>query len=74
MNNNRGIFSDTVARGLVDKILYKECYDIIDGNISDSDVGGRQKRSIKDNLFIVYGIFVLIVPPSQPHVSELFAL
>ena len=56
LNNDRGIFSVTVARGLVDKLLYNDCYDIIDGNMSDSNVGGRQNRSIRDNLFIVYGI------------------
>ena len=56
LNNDRGIFSVTVARGLVDKLLYNDCYDIIDGNMSDSNVGGRRNRSIRDNLFIVYGI------------------
>ena len=56
MNNDRGVFSVTCLRGIADKLIYSDYYDIIDGNMSDSNVGGRHNRSIRDNLFIVYGI------------------
>ena len=56
LNNDRGIFSVTCLRGIVDKLVYNDIYDVVDGNMSDSNVGGRQNRSIRDNLFIVYGI------------------
>ena len=40
----------------MDKLTYNDWYETIDGNMSDSNVGGRHNRSIRDNLFIVYGI------------------
>ena len=43
-------------RSIMDKLVYNDYYDIIDGNMSDSNVGGRKNRNIRDNLFIVYGI------------------
>ena len=43
-------------RSILDKLVYNDYYNIIDSNMSDSNVGGRKKRNIRDNLFIVYGI------------------
>ena len=54
--NNRGFFSVAQLRSIVDKLIYNDCYDIIDSNMSDSNLGGRHNRSICDNLFIVYGV------------------
>ena len=56
LNNDRGIFTVTCLRSIVDNLVYSDYYDIIDGNMSDSNVGGRHNRSIRDNLFIVYGV------------------
>ena len=56
LNNDRGIFTVTCLRTILDKLLYNDFYDEIDSNLSDSNVGGRKKRNIRDNLFIVYGI------------------
>ena len=56
LNNDRGIFTVTCLRSIIDKLIYDEYYETIDGNMSDSNVGGRKKRSIRDHLFIVYGI------------------
>ena len=36
--------------------LYNDFYDTINKNMSDSNVGGRRARNIRDNLFIVNGI------------------
>ena len=43
-------------RSILDKQVYNDYYNIIDSNMSDSNVDGRKKRKIRDNLFIVYGI------------------
>ena len=56
LDNDRGISSVSCLRSIVDKLIYDEYYETIDNNMSDSNVGGRQKRSIRDNLFVVYGI------------------
>ena len=44
------------ARSIIDNLIYNDYYEIIDQNMSDSNVGGRRDRNIRDNLFIVYGI------------------
>ena len=41
---------------IIDKLVYVDIYDIVDGNMSDSNVGGRKKRNIRDNLFMINGI------------------
>ena len=37
-------------------MIYSDFYDIMDNNMSDSNVGGRKNRNIRDNLFIVNGV------------------
>jgi uncharacterized membrane protein (Fun14 family) len=37
-------------------IIYNDYYQMIDSNMSDSNSGCHHNRSIRDNLFIVYGI------------------
>ena len=44
------------ARAVIDNLIYNDYYEIIDRNMSDSNVGARRDRNIRDNLFIVYGI------------------
>ena len=56
LNNDRGVFNVVTLRSILDKLVYNDYYDLIDSNMSDSNVGGRKRRNIRDNLFIVYGI------------------
>ena len=56
LNNDRGVFSVTCLRAIADKLIYNDSYETIDDHMSDSNVGGRHNRSIRDNLFIVYGV------------------
>ena len=56
LENERGIFSVSKVRSIVDKLIYNDINDIVDSNMSDSNVGGRKKMNIRDNLFVVYGI------------------
>ena len=53
MSNDHGVFNVVT---IIDKLVYNDYYDLIDENMSDSNVGGRKKRNVRDNLFIVYGI------------------
>ena len=55
-NNYRGIFRVTVIRSILDKLIYNDMYDTIDSNLSDSNVGARKQRNIRDNIFIVNAI------------------
>ena len=54
ISNKRGIFSIAKVRSIFEKIIYSEIYEIADGNMSFSNVGGRRNRNIRDNLFVVY--------------------
>ena len=41
---------------MIDKLIYNDIYDSVDSNMTSSNCGGRKKRSIRDNLFILYAI------------------
>ena len=44
------------STSVIDNLIYNDYYSIIDKNMSDSNVGGRKERNLRDNLFIVYGV------------------
>ena len=46
----------TKFRAIIDKMIYNDKYPEIDKNMSECNVGGRRKRSIRDNLFIIYAV------------------
>ena len=61
LNNDRGIFILTVLKKILDKLIYSDfCVDI-DRNMSDSNIGARRRRNIKDHLFIIHGIINSVV-------------
>ena len=55
-NNYRGIFRVTVLRSIVDKIIYNDEYETIDHHLTDSNVGARRNRNIRDNIFVISAI------------------
>ena len=56
LNNERGIFILSVLRKILDKLIYNDKYQDIDNGMSDSNIGGRRNKNIKNHLFVVYGI------------------
>ena len=54
--SERGIFILGVLRKVMDKLIYEDKYPHIDLNMSDSNIGGRRGKNIKNHLFIIYGI------------------
>ena len=40
----------------MDKLIYFDNYEDLDKNMSDSNIGARRKRNIKDHLLIIYGV------------------
>ena len=60
--NDRGVFNVIKTRAVIDNLIYNDYYETIDRNMSDSNVGGRRERNIRDNLFVLYGI---ICPEEQ---------
>ena len=65
--NDYGVFNVVAVRSIIDKLVYNDYYDQIDENTSDSNVGGgRKKRNISTNLFMVYGIINYALNPICP--------
>ena len=56
LNNDRGIFILSVLRKIFDKLIYQEKYPHIESMMSDSNIGARKDKNIKNHLFILYGI------------------
>ena len=56
IKNHRGIFLINKFRSLLMRLLLNDKYDVIDNYMSDSNIGGRKGRGIRDHLFIVNGI------------------
>ena len=56
LESDRGIFSLSVYRKIIDKLIYQEKYPLIDKNMSNSNIGARKKRNIKNHLFIIYAV------------------
>ena len=56
LKNDRGIFIVNIFRALIMKLVYKDKYEVVDESMSDSNVGGRKKKSIRNHIFILNGI------------------
>ena len=70
--NDRGIFNMVIFRKILDKLIYNDFYSSIDDNMSDSNVGGRKGRNIRNHLFIVYGILNSVANGECPPVDLQF--
>ena len=55
-NNYRGIFRVTAIRSIIDKLIYNDEYETIDENLTDSNVGARRNRNIRDNIFVINAV------------------
>ena len=54
LENDRGIFGVSKIRSIIEKMILNDNYDEVDDSMSDSNVGGRKCRNIRDNLFVIY--------------------
>ena len=56
IQNERGIFICSLFRTIIMRLIYADKYDIIDGNMSDSNIGSRKKKSIRNHIFVINAI------------------
>ena len=61
LDSDRGIFGISILKKIIEQLIYTDKFEHIDKNMSDSNIGGRRKKSIKNHLFIVYGIINSVV-------------
>jgi hypothetical protein len=65
LKNDRGIFILTVLKKMLDKFTYFDNYEQIDENMSDSNVGARRNRNIKDHLIVIYGVINSVIKGNE---------
>ena len=51
----------TILRSILMKLVYNEKYEILDQNMSDSNVGARRGKNIRNHIFIINGIIMDIL-------------
>ena len=56
LENDQGIFTCTIPITILHKLMYENNYNIIDSNLSDSNVGARKHKNIRNHSFIINGI------------------
>ena len=56
VEGEKGIFILPVLRKILDKLIFNDLYDDIDKAMSDSNIGARKNRNVKNHLFVVYGV------------------
>ena len=54
--NDRGIFVVPIFRSILMRLIYRDNYDTIDRSMSDSQVGGRKKKNIRNHIWVINGI------------------
>ena len=55
-DNYRGIFRVTILRSILDKLIYNDEYPGIDDNLTNSNVGARKGRNIRDHIFVLNAV------------------
>ena len=67
LENDRGIFLVTTFRSILMKLIYLDNYSIIDNNMSDSQVGGRKGRNVRNHVWVLYGIINDVLSRKKKH-------
>ena len=51
LENDRGIFLVSIFRSILMRLIYRDKYSIIDKNMSDSQVGARKRKSVRNHIY-----------------------
>ena len=57
LDSDRGIFSVSIFRTMLMKLIYQDKYDVIEESMSDLNIGARKKKNIRNHIFIVNSVF-----------------
>ena len=56
LENDRGIFIVNIFRSIIMRMVYKDKYKVVDANMSDSNVGARKAKSIRNHIYVLNGV------------------
>ena len=69
LENDRGIFIVNVFRSILMKMVYNDKYNTVDKNMSDSNVGARRGKNIRNHIFVLNGIVNEAVNQKTPGID-----
>ena len=56
LENDRGIFIVPIFRSIIMKMMYKEIYETIDNSMSDSQIGSRKAKNIRNHIWVLNSV------------------
>ena len=56
LQNDRGIFIVNIVRSILMKLSYQDKYKVVDKEMSDSNVGGRKNKNIRNHIFVLNSV------------------
>ena len=56
LKNDRGIFLVTIFRSILMRMIYLDEYETLDNSMSDSQVGARKGKSVRNHIWILNGV------------------
>ena len=56
LKNERGIVIMNIFRSILMKLIYMDEYETVDESMSDSNIGARKFKNIRNNIFIQNGV------------------
>ena len=56
IENERGLFLLTTFKKIFENLLFNSLYEDIDRHMSESNVGARKKRNLKDHILVMNGV------------------
>ena len=63
------MFNVVKLRSILDKLVYQDNYQIIDNNMSCSNIGARKHRNIRDHLFVVNAVLNDVIQSKKENVD-----
>ena len=67
LENERGIFIVSIFRSLLMKLIYHDIYEIIDISISDSQIGSRKGKNIRNHVWVLNSIINETLTSKKKH-------
>ena len=66
LKSDRGIFLVNIMRRILMKLVYQDKYPIVDKYMSDSQIGARRKKNIRNHIYIINGVINEAVNKGRP--------
>ena len=67
LENDRGIFLVTIFRSILMRLIYGDEYEKIDQSMSDSQVGARKGKNIRNHSWLINGIICDVLSTKRKH-------